>query len=99
MAKFLDADDNTNIKGMASLLLYDCSQFMSDEITSALYNTIYQFHSNIEMPVLRSTLPDVSDEFASFMSTCFSDTSLVFKELKPFSIVALNNVRNYNIFK
>lgn len=95
MSRFLDFEDNSNIEFMASLLLFDYIELANEEVTAGLYNSLYQFHPTAVVPPLQQ--PDLqqlpgNDEFITFMVECFARNEFCFEELRPFSVVALNNV-------
>lgn len=95
MERFLDAEDTSNILLLTNLLLFDSVELFRDDVTIALYNSLYQFHPGTVYPNMQEPdlhrLPIEEDGFLRFMVECFVKNSLCFKELQPFSTIALHH--------
>jgi hypothetical protein len=101
MEHFLNTEDFGNIQLLTNLLLFDSTELLNDDVTVALYNALYQFHPDTIYPTMYTPelhyLPVEEDSFLKFMIECFFKNSLCFKEMQPFSTIALHH-RIYGVF-
>jgi hypothetical protein len=90
---FLEREDNVNVEFMSRLLLFDSAELFTDDVTTGLYHSLYQFQDKTKYPTVRvfATQP-ISDVYEAFMQKSFMIDKLCFNELKPFRVVAMNKV-------